>query len=212
MHRTHAHFEPSRLRESVALLFLAALLASACATPGGSRPAQVERQESGFTITDDVHVGFGVRAEFEDAVRLIDEELYEDAIAILLDVTEAEPELAIPHIDLGIAYRGVGDLERAEASLERALELSPRHPVAYNELGIVYRKTGRFVQARESYESALAIHPEFLYARRNLGILCEIYLRDLRCALQHYELYSQAVPEDEVVAMWIADLRNRVEE
>jgi tetratricopeptide (TPR) repeat protein len=153
-----------------------------------------------------------VRAEFEDAVRLIDEELYEDAIAILLDVTEVEPELAIPHIDLGIAYRGVGDLERAEASLERALELSPRHPVAYNELGIVYRKTGRFVQARESYESALAIHPEFLYARRNLGILCEIYLRDLRCALQHYELYSQAVPEDESVAMWIADLRNRVEE
>ena len=212
MRRIHAHFEPSRLRESVALLFLAALLASACATPGGSRPAQVERQESGFTITEDVRVGFGVRADFEDAVRLLEEEQYEDAIALLLDVTEAAPQLATPHIDLGIAYRAVGDLERAEASLARALELSPRHPVAYNELGIVYRKTGRFVQARESYESALAIHPDFLFARRNLAILCDIYLRDLRCALQHYELYSQAVPEDEAVAIWIADLRNRVGE
>ena len=200
------------LREAVALLLPAALLASACTTSGGSRPARVERQESGFTISEDVRVGFGVRADFGDAVRLLEEEQYEDAIALLLDVTEAAPQLATPHIDLGIAYRAVGDLERAEASLERALELSPRHPVAYNELGIVYRKTGRFAQARESYESALAIHPDFLYARRNLAILCDIYLRDLRCALQNYELYSQAVPEDEAVVIWIADLRNRIGE
>ena len=212
MRRIHAHFEPSKLRESVALLCLAALLTSACATPGGSRPAKVERGKSGFTITEDVRVGFGVRADFNAAVRLLEEEQYEDAIALLLDVTETAPQLATPHIDLGIAYRAAGDLERAEASLERALELSPRHPVAYNELGIVYRKTGRFAQARESYESALAIHPNFLFARRNLAILCDLYLRDLPCALQHYEFYSHAVPEDDAVAIWIADLRNRVGE
>jgi tetratricopeptide (TPR) repeat protein len=200
------------LRESATLLLLVALLASACTTSGGSRPAQVERQESGFTITEDARVGFGVRADFEDAVRLPEEERYEDAIALLLEVTEAAPELATPHIDLSIAYRAVGDLERAEVSLERALALNPRHPVAHNELGIVYRKMGRFEEARESYESALAIYPDFLFARRNLAILCDVYLRDLSCALEHYELYSQAVPEDEAASMWIADLRNRIGE
>jgi tetratricopeptide (TPR) repeat protein len=212
MSRIDAHIEPLIRRESASLLLLAALLASACTTSGGPRPAQVELQESGFTITEDVRVGFGVRADFEDAVRLLKEEQYEDSIALLLDIAEAAPQLATPHIDLGIAYRGLGDLERAEASQERALELNPRHPVAHNELGIVYRKTGRFEQARESYENALEIHPDFHFARRNLAILCDVYLQDLRCALEHYELYSQAVPEDEAAAIWIADLRNRVGE
>jgi tetratricopeptide (TPR) repeat protein len=212
MSRIDAHTKSLIRRERASLLLLAALLASACTTSGGSRPAQVELQESGFTITEDVRVGFGVRADFEDAVRLLKEEQYEDSIALLLEIAEAAPQLATPHIDLGIAYRGLGDLERAEASLERALELNPRHPVAYNELGIVYRKTGRFEQALESYENALEIHPDFHFARRNLAILCDVYLRDLSCALEHYELYTQAVPEDEAAAMWIADLRNRVGE
>jgi Flp pilus assembly protein TadD len=212
MSRIDTLFEPRILRESVGPLLLAALLASACTTPGSSKPVKVELQESGFTITEEVNVGFGVRSDFDDAVRLLKKELYEEAIALFLEVTEAAPQLTTAHIDLGIAYRAVDDLERAETSLQRALELNPRHPVAHNELGIVYRKTGRFGRARDAYEKALAIHPDFHFARRNLAILCDVYLRDLDCALKHYELYSRAVPADEAAAMWIADLRNRVGE
>jgi tetratricopeptide (TPR) repeat protein len=201
---------PPGLHRSTAILLLAAL--PACTSPGTSRPAHVEVRQSGFTISEDVRVGFGVRADFEDAVRLLEEEAYEEAIARLLEVTAAAPNLTAAHIDLGIAYREVGDLERAEASLERALELSPRHPVAHNELGIVRRRMGRFAEARESYESALAVHPDFHFARRNLAILCDLYLRDLKCALEHYERYAREVPDDEAVTIWIADLHNRVGE
>ena len=82
-------------------------------------------------------------------------------------------------------------------------------PVAHNELGIVYRRTGRFDEARGSYEKALEHYPEFHFARRNLAILCDVYLRDLDCAVEHYTLYTQAVPDDEAAAMWVADLHNR---
>jgi Flp pilus assembly protein TadD len=194
-----------------ALLLAAALLVSACSTFATTRPTQVEtRDESGFTITEEVNVSAAMRADFESAVRLLEQEQYDDGIALLLELTEAAPDVTAAHIDLGIAYGRVNDLERAEASIKRALELNPRHPVAHNELGILYRRSGRFKKARKSYENALAAHPDFHFARRNLAILCDVYLSDMNCAMKHYELYTQTVPSDEAAAMWTADLRNRV--
>ena len=112
-------------------------------------------------------------------------------------MTEAAPDATAAHIDLAIAYRETNDLERAEASLKKALELNSRHPVALNELGIVYRRTGRFAQARKSYEQVLALYPGFHFARRNLAILCDVYLaRRARARSSSTSSTSQAVPGD----------------
>ena len=193
-----------------ALVLVAALIGCACATSSTPRPAQVvTRDESGFTITEKVGVSAAVRSDFVRALRLLEEEQYESGIALLEQVTEAAPQLTAAQIDLGIAYRRAGDLERAEDRIKAALDLSPRHPVAHNELGIIYRKTGRFEKARKSYENALERYPDFHFARRNLAILCDVYLADLTCAMEHYELYVQAIPDDEAAVMWVTDLRNR---
>lgn len=194
------------LAEALVLVWLA----TGCGTSGTTHPAPVAvRDDGGFHITDEVRVGAGVRDDFDRAVGLLDQEQYEAGIALLVEVTEAAPDLTAAHIDLGIAYGRIDDLEHAEASLKRAVALSPDHPVAQNELGIVYRRTGRFAEARRVYERALALYPDFHFARRNLAILCDVYLADLDCALEHYQLYSQAVPDDATAAMWIADLRAR---
>jgi tetratricopeptide (TPR) repeat protein len=193
-----------------ARVLAAALGLCACAAPQGAPPAPSgPHAESGFTIAEKGRVSGAVRADFERALLLLGQERRADGIALLVEVTRAAPELVVPHIDLGIAYARTDDLPRAESSLLRALELDPRHPVAHNELGIVYRRMGRFSEARQSYEKALALHPDFHFARRNLAILCDLYLADPGCALEHYEAYARTAPGDEAAAMWIADLRAR---
>ena len=171
-------------------------------------PVDVQRDTGGFTITQSVPVTDEVRADYEAARRKLDDAQYEPGIALLLKVVEQAPALTAAQIDLGIAYARSGDLDHAEASLQKVLESNP-HPVAYNELGLVQRRKGEFKKARASYEAALAQFPDFHYAHRNLGILCDLYFGDTTCALEHYEAYSKLVPNDDEVAKWIADLRNR---
>ena len=200
---------------AVLVAMLAAAYLCACATTGGSgkkpKPARVEVQdEVGFTIIEEARISNNIRVDYDAALDLLEQGQLDEGIAILERVAEMAPELSAPRIDLGIAYHRAGQLDAAEEQLQMAIAANSQHPIAHNEMGILHRKAGRFAEAKRSYESALAIYPGYHYARRNLGVLCDLYLVDLRCALDNYEAYMATVPEDDEAQMWIADIRNRM--
>lgn len=196
------------------LSIVATLLIAGCAGPGPAKKEQLSSGEAGnaIVITDEADVDGDVRSDFETATALLAAEKYEEGIELLGKVIKRSPKSTAPYINLAMAYRKQGNLKEAEEQIKKALEINPLHPVANDEYAKIHRRNGNFSEARRLYEALLNTYPRFYPARKNLGILCDLYLNDLPCALEQYEIYSAARPEDEKVTLWIADLRRRIGE
>jgi len=202
------------------ILLLTGCVAGGRPAPKAPEEAPEAREKAGVTRLTDGREGFVIReiadldgqarSDFERAVALLQDEAYAPAAELLEKVVAGAPQVSAPYIDLAMAYRKTDRAEQAEEQLKKALELVPAHPVASNEYGLLLREGGRFAEARTVFETSLAAFPEFQPAHRNLGILCDLYLNDLECALEQYRIYSAAMPEDEQVGIWIADVQLRL--
>jgi Tfp pilus assembly protein PilF len=208
----------ARAYAGFAVLAMVLSVLAGCATDGKVKAlvahepsvARLDDGREGFIITEVHKMDEASRRDFDRAVAMLKDQDYGQAIDLLEKVIEQSPGVTAPYIDIAIAYQRIGKPEQAEEHLKTALKLFPEHPVACNEYGLLYRRTGRFAAARAIYEKAIARFPDYYPAHRNLGILCDLYLNDPACALEHYEIYSEARPEDKPVKLWIADLRARL--
>lgn len=207
---------------AVALLAIAPALLAGCggakvkpesrSTSELKRPgvARLGSDREGFIIAEAPRMSEASIKEFQQALVLLEDKQYEAGIELLEKVIERTPGVSAPYIDLAIAYARIGKIERAEMHFKTAVTLIPGHPVACNEYGLLLRRSGRFAEAREIFEKSIALFPEYAPLHRNLGILCDLYLNDAPGALQQYEIYSSAVPDDKQVKLWIADLKGRL--
>jgi len=189
------------------LIFLLTMFLFSCAggeIKDGEEVSSIKNQSSHVDIDSDVEL------DFKNAIVLMQQEKYAQAIPVLNAVIEREKRLPAPYVNVAIAHNKLGDTKAAEENLISALKLDIGHPVANNELGLLYRKKGKFRAARTAYENAIKDHPEYLPAIKNLGVLCDLYMHDFDCALQQFEDYLELKPDDKTVAIWVVDVKRRL--
>ena len=118
----------------------------------------------------------GVADELNKAKSAIDAGSYQDAISILEDVVETDPENANAYNLLGFAFRNLDDYGKSQTYYDQALTIDPKHKGANEYLGELYLKLGELKKA----EAQLARLDDICF------FSCEEY-DDLKAAIETYK-------------------------
>lgn len=123
---------------------------------------------------------------------------YGEAIALLSQLLNRNPQNAIDYNNRGLVYFQARQFDQAIADYNKALELNPRLAKAYNNRANYYAATGDLEAAIADYDQALDFNPSYVRAWLNRGIT----LRDL-------ERYSEAI-ENFDIALLLGQLEGHI--
>ena len=110
---------------------------------------------------------------YQEAQSLVDNGMKKEAIAALLELLKAYPDVAMAHNDLGVLYSIENDEGNALEQYQRAVELEPENPVFTKNLAdFYYVKLGRTEEALTLYVRLLASDPMDVETLTALGHIC----------------------------------------
>lgn len=96
----------------------------------------------------------------------------------------------------GIALYATGNLQEAEQTYKKQIEVDPENSVAHNNLANTLRDEKKFEQAAEEYEQAIKFSPKALNSYTNLASLYQYSLGDLDKAIAVYGRAIEAMPDN----------------
>ncbi len=147
---------------------------------------------------------------YNEALKHMRAKNYDTAILEMQKVAKMDQRISGPWVNIGVAYKELGDTKRAQLAFEKAIIINPNNPYALNQLAILKREEGKFDEAEKLYMKALAAYPDYKNAHLNLAILCDVYLRKIGCALNHYQEYLDlSGGQDKQVIAWMSQLKKQ---
>jgi len=93
------------------------------------------------------------------------QEALEEAVKLLIEY----PNSVSLYNIIGAANKGLGKLDEAIESYDKALSINPQYTYAFINMGIILAEQGHLDEAIASYKKALSIDPNFAEAHNNLG-------------------------------------------
>ncbi|MBI2413897.1 MAG: tetratricopeptide repeat protein [Deltaproteobacteria bacterium] len=97
--------------------------------------------------------------------------VWKDSVSLWSHEVAVYPDDApIGWSNLGLAYKDSGELDKAVASYEKAIEIDPNYADAYGNRGVAYLKLGRMNDALEDLSTAIRLNPESAELHGNRGV------------------------------------------
>lgn len=188
-------------------LLLAGALAG-CATDGAA-PQQAGGDSASVIpkAADESDTRRRARIRLELAANYYQQGNYTVALDELRQALQVDPGYAAAYGVLGLVYRDLGDLDRAEDSFQRGLQLAPNDPELNNNYGWFLCQTGRERRSIEFFTRALK---DPLYATpakplHNAGI-CSLRIGDEAAAEGYFQRAFQVDPSNAVAMYNLGEL------
>jgi tetratricopeptide (TPR) repeat protein len=93
------------------------------------------------------------------------------AIDACTSIITLDPHNDGAFVNRGIAYRRIGDVERAIRDYDEAIRLNPRAADAFNNRGNAFRDRDELERALRDYDEAIRLDPHYAHALNNRGII-----------------------------------------
>lgn len=182
------------------LLFLALTGCTALAThePASVNPAGIDALSASADKETEL---------YRQAITALSNSQLEQAESDLKAIIKSHPEFAGPWINLALIDIRKNNLDGAGKNLAMALERNPTMPQVFNVLGYVELSRGNINKAADDYLKAIALKEDYANAHYNLALLNDIYLQDIKVAVQHYKRYLELTNnQDQKTADWVLEL------
>ena len=99
---------------------------------------------------------------------------YKEAVEKINKAVELNPNTAIYHGNLAMAYDKIGEEEESAKNFIKALSINPTYDKAYlahYNLGIYFKDKGRFYEALEHYNKSIELNNNFFEAHWNKSLI-----------------------------------------
>jgi tetratricopeptide (TPR) repeat protein len=120
---------------------------------------------------------------------------WNDSITLWNHVINTTGETSFPLMKRGIAYRNLGELDKALDDFNASIKLENPYPDIYENRGYIYLLREDYNNALINFETAVNMDSESAYAWRNLG-LCNFNLGNLETALSNINRSLELEPEN----------------
>lgn len=139
---------------------------------------------------------------YQRGVKLLEQGLWDPAIAEFEKVLKLAPEQAETYIAMGIALSNKDDRERALEAFRKAAGLQPDAPRTRFNLGLALRNVGRVDEAISELEESVRLDPAFEQGRLELALLLQAN-GDWDRSVQELRAILERNPDSALARNWL---------